>query len=316
MVNTTTLSRVMVSDGETRSFDLTQDDAINVLGGRCRWIGNEYQATYNNYNGVNKEIVDGDMLFEPFRVQAPDISDSSADPWRERFAIGYQASYTRYTGKAEVYWKIVDHNGDTLDDGILWIDEEFWENPYLEHVYYVTSWSPNFDFNEAAYAEMQYLDHEPSDQSDADQHFFRWNKKTRVETPTKNPTVDGDGFATYSGNLYDNDATAWFSLSTLSEGTNTFNFSIGGSNSAWFELQYDWEYAAPDPLYTMRVQLGGTTYDLPLVDPNDAQLDYSNLRTQVNGEVVAADLVNPNNKDASPFRVNVPGKGIKAWRMA
>lgn len=73
------------------------------------------------------------------------------------------------------------------------------------------------------------------------------------------------------------------------------------------------ELAQPDPVEFMNIRSSGSVLELPLVDPNDDALEYDHLRVRVNGEVLAADLVDTAEEDASNLRVRT-SSGVLAWR--
>jgi hypothetical protein len=60
------------------------------------------------------------------------------------------------------------------------------------------------------------------------------------------------------------------------------------------------------------VQDGGGT-ELPLVDPDDPNLEDDSVRMQYDSQTLAADLVDPTDDEASQVRVQTTS-GTKAWR--
>lgn len=148
----------------------------------------------------------------------------------------------------------------------------------------------------------------------------RWKGQSvnDVKTEDFEVTVNNEHTSGSEFTLDDGEWSNWFSLETdglgFDTGENIFEHSIGGSGEAVFEFEYEWGYESPNPITFQRVHVNTVTYDLPLVDKNDDALEYSNLRYSVNNEVLAADLVDPSDDDASPYRVYIPNHGILAWR--
>jgi len=336
MAKTTNDSFFVKDDDET---EITTEDNINILSAKCRWEGDtdereweeeEYSRTTNKVTGVDRDDsgtldLDNDppgsewypegyiMLFNHFTV--PEYPPNDQDP-----VLGFS-------------WSAYDPNGSLFDSGSTDDDKFNRDDPYAETYWgttlppddsrhYSAAWSRDIDRGD------DMMDVEGTGHVDwtlgwtnyPDEPVEVWMRTTfeRVKThtekiKTKNPSVSGDVSASYDQKLDDNEWSPWVTLNGLSEGTNKFKHHISGSGEAYFEYTYDWEFADPTPIYFKRVHVNGNTYDLPLVDPNDNALEHSSLRYYVNEEVVAADLVDPSDPNASPFRVYTPQHGILAW---
>lgn len=137
--------------------------------------------------------------------------------------------------------------------------------------------------------------------------------ETKTQDPSVNISETGDSVNGPSS-VDDGSFTSWYSIS-MQSGKNTFNHSINGSNNAYFEFEYDYQFSTPTVVKRKRITHGGQNHDLPLVDPNDNALEYDNLLYYVDGQVLAADLVQPDDPDASNLRVKIPSYGILAWRQ-
>jgi hypothetical protein len=57
----------------------------------------------------------------------------------------------------------------------------------------------------------------------------------------------------------------------------------------------------------------GDVIDLPLAALDDPALDYSYVRVALGEDILAADLVDTDNLEAGPVRVQTPD-GVKSWR--
>lgn len=135
------------------------------------------------------------------------------------------------------------------------------------------------------------------------------------EFSTENPSVSGDVSGAISGTLSDGVWSSWTSLSGIQPNSdNTFLHSIAGSNTAILQFRFDWEVAIPEVQAIYKLQSGGATYDLPIVDTNDPYLNYSMLRISLNGTTYAADLVDTSNQNSSPIRIQTTNDGIVSWR--
>lgn len=138
---------------------------------------------------------------------------------------------------------------------------------------------------------------------------------------TQDPQVDDTGTSAtgaYSGTLDNDNKTSWISFPHFANGGSTSSFevstTVSGSNQVDIRFRYDYELDAPTPVDYKEVELNGTIYTLPLVDPNDSALENGQLEYYASDQYLAADLVDPSDPDASPYEIYIPGVGVLAWR--
>lgn len=129
-----------------------------------------------------------------------------------------------------------------------------------------------------------------------------------------------DDFSSPSPDVLENDEySSWEKLSTsdgsipLEEGENDLVVDVDGSEEVYLEIRYSVQ-ENPSVVEVMRISLGGGKYELPLVDPNDDQLEHDNYRFHIDEQKLCADLIDPTDEDASPYQIEIPGKGTLAWR--
>lgn len=325
-----------VQDGDTTVHSTTNvEENINILSAQIQWRGNDRtETTTSSETEWTINSTDFSQIDQEETVSIP-LTEPSGSGWNHkeseiRWTLPESDENSSVTPDPAIdvqYYEVYD------DDGTL--VEQFTYDPGEKNMNLISDtgitfeniwifrpdnnedgWSSTTRLNQGAYA----LSNVAAANHGISRYNFeavtRWQRSTSSTTTyqTQDPSVGGDVSASYSGTLNDGVDSPWITLNGLSEGSNTFNHSIGGSNEAFFQFEYTYEKAVPTPVYTVRVHVGGTTYDLPLVDPSDSALQYGSLKAEVENQILAADLVDTSNADASPLRVHTPQHGTLAWR--
>jgi hypothetical protein len=145
--------------------------------------------------------------------------------------------------------------------------------------------------------------------------------RTRGETTnyytnyTQDPSVSGNVSASTGATLNDNETSSWQSLSGFGVGDNSFNHSVSDSGEAYYRIRFDWEYSYPSELAELKFFDGSSQYSVRLADPADDGLDYNTVKAYIEGVgVVALDVVDPSDPDASNFFIYHPTQGVLALR--
>lgn len=140
---------------------------------------------------------------------------------------------------------------------------------------------------------------------------------------TNNPRFyinpDTSPYAQYAGELADGVECAYQTFPDPSKfipgQTNQLVQVIEESQQGWFMFQFDYDYLRPTPLkiLTYPHPTKGLV-DVPLVAVDDPCLEYGDcIRTNVDGTIYCADLVDPDDVEASGFSF-MTHKGLLRWR--
>jgi hypothetical protein len=137
---------------------------------------------------------------------------------------------------------------------------------------------------------------------------------------TEDPQISDSGTgasAGVTGTLEGGETSTWQSYPYYANGGSgdiPFDVSVSGLGTVDVKFRYDYDEPAPTPVDITKAHVNSTTYSLPLADPADSSLEYGSLRVYVNNQVLAADLVNTSDPDASPVRIYTPVNGTLSWR--
>lgn len=138
--------------------------------------------------------------------------------------------------------------------------------------------------------------------------YARLQYSYQIQTKTQNPTLSVNGVNNaYSGSIEDSVWTDWKSMSGLTEGSNSLNYSISGSGQADLQFKYEHEPSLM-PLGYISLPSG---LEVPYFDPNDIQ---SPVRLgDANNNIVTLGLVDVSDDKASPIRI-ATSNGVKSIR--
>lgn len=139
-------------------------------------------------------------------------------------------------------------------------------------------------------------------------------KTTVTDTSnTQDPRVTRDVLGESSVTLTEGETSNWYSLSELDPDAEEFYHDIDGSGEARFRFRFDWERAYPDAIAELRIDGvdTDTVHRVALADPSDGQLVHNSIRTSVDDQVLAVDVVPPSDSDAiESHRLYHPVDGI------
>ncbi len=133
---------------------------------------------------------------------------------------------------------------------------------------------------------------------------------------------NGSWVLPYSGN------DAWIRMDPLAfqpGNTATINISVGGSQKCGVKVAYEYTRARPLLLNTLEIRKGPTTtYALPVVDPEDINLDLDSYvqalvptsPSDPTPIIRCVDLVEVDDGDAGPVRINTHhgSKAVRKWQ--
>lgn len=137
---------------------------------------------------------------------------------------------------------------------------------------------------------------------------------------SKNPGVSGDVYGDpvfYSPytTLADGVTSDWSTLTENDHDLIQLTHGVDGSNTVEFRIEFTWEYTQPSEVATHKVQFGGETHPIKLVDPTSSQLQYNSVRTSVDPHgILAFDVVDPSDPNALSYYINHPTHGKLALR--
>jgi hypothetical protein len=310
---TETIGPKFVTNGETTSEDISQPDGeINILSSQIRWRGNnrteettttrtEYR---NNSDDFGNATATGDGTEYVLNVDVPTNTPSSCNNAEFENHGGYLSKQegSDITDVRVVYARLYESDGTINDE-----KTNFTTSPN-NSIFDFSNEHVDEPFNQlssGAYVEMK-IDTDYSGAVVADNELdelsvyarSEWSCSTTTSTTysTKDTSVSGDVSGSYSGTLSDGEWSPWQTLNGLDPNqVEDFNHSIGGSNEADFEVEYEWEYALPTALKELRFydEESDTIEIVALADVDDGGLDYNSIRTSVNGTTYAIDFVEP-----------------------
>lgn len=315
-----------ISDGDSTTYDTTETN-IRIDSAECRWRGESTSSTtttsVENTNTSGDKAA-GDNVYE---LEIPDISP---DTFEEH----------------EFLLRTDGFGGEPENDSGLSVDVEIYSSEGTGSALQYesrdnTTFTQTFRLTDVTDTQWRF-DTTTQDFTGASSvsstywvYIFTYNagntyaaevvsegrNSTTTTTDTQDPSVNvnsGSGSASYSGTIGDGNWTSYQNMTGMKEGTNTFDHSISGSNEADWEFNYTYSFTYPTRQGEMRVYVNATGSEIriPLVDPNDAELDYSVMMVyhDTDGKIYAVDAVDESNSDATGFKFYHPTHGTLAAR--